>query len=99
MVTRKPLSARAARTVIEAAVLVKASDWSESRRWHVVSDGRLIVVVAPSYGGTSRSGRNGWRWWIAELGPSGDARRETTREQAAARGLADWLRWATAATQ
>lgn len=94
MVTR-PLSARRARAIIDAAALVKAPDWSESRYWHVVSGGLLLVVVAPSYGGTSTTGRNGWTWWLAELGPSGGRRRETTRQQAAARGLADWQRWAT----
>jgi hypothetical protein len=90
------MSARRARAVIEAAELVKAPDWRESRRWHVVTDdGEALVVIAPSYGGTSRTGRNGWTWWLAALGPSGSSRRETTIEQAAARGLADWQRWAT----
>lgn len=93
--TRRPMSARRARAIIEAAVLVKAPDWSDTRQWHVVSGGQLLVVVAPSYGGTSRAGRNGWTWRLASLGPSGDRRREDTREQAAARGLADWERWAT----
>lgn len=91
----RPLSARRARAIIDAAALVKAPDWSESRRWHVVSGEELLVVVVPSYGGTSATGRNGWRWWIADLGPSGDRRREDTIKQAAARGLADWTRWAT----
>ncbi|MFC8986046.1 hypothetical protein [Streptomyces sp. NPDC057115] len=89
------MSARHTRAIIDAATLVKAPDWSESHTWHVVSGGRLLVVVEPSYGGTSRSGRNGWTWWLADLGPSGASRRETTRQQAAARGLADWERWAT----
>ena len=89
------MSARRARAIIDAATLVKAPNWWESRRWHVVSGGELLVVVAPAYGGTSASGRNGWTWWIAALGPSGSSRREPTREQAAARGLADWQRWAT----
>ncbi|WP_328336762.1 hypothetical protein [Streptomyces violaceus] len=94
--TVRRMSARRAREVIEAAELVKAPDWSDTRHWHVVSDGEVLVVVAPSYGGTSRSGRNGWRWWLADHGPSGDRRREGTIEQAAARGLADWERWSTA---
>lgn len=93
--TARRVSARRARAIIDAAVLVKAPDWSESRRWHVVSGDMLLVVVAPSYGGTSRTGRNGWTWWLAHLGPSGTSRLEPTREQAAARGLADWQRWAT----
>lgn len=76
-------------------MLVKAPDWRESRRWHVVSGDGVLVVVAPSYDGTSRTGRNGWRWWLADQGPTGDRRRETTTKQAAARGLADWERWVT----
>jgi hypothetical protein len=89
------MSARRAREIRDAAVLVKAPAGSEPHTWHVVSGGEVLVVVAPSYGGTSRTGRNGWTWWLAELGPSGGSRRETTRQQAAARGLADWTRWAT----
>jgi len=92
----RPMSARRARALIDAATLMKAPDWRDSRRWHVIAGGEVLVVVAPSYGGTSATGRNGWRWWIADLGPSGDSRREGTREQAAGRGLADWERWATA---
>lgn len=94
--TARRMSARRARAIIDAAVLVKAPAGSEPHTWHVVSGGEVLVVVAPAYGGTSASGRNGWRWWIASLGPSGaTSRREPTREQAAARGLADWMRWAT----
>lgn len=95
MVTTRRMSARRARAIIETAVLVKAPDWSDTRQWHVVSGGQVLVVVAPSYGGTSRSGRNGWTWRLAALGPSGGGRHETTIEKAAARGLADWERWAT----
>jgi hypothetical protein len=90
------MSARRAREVIEAAVLEKALDWQDTRHWHVVSGGQVLVVIAPSYSGTSISGRNGWTWWLAALGPSDSSRRETTIEQAAARGLAAWQRWATA---
>ena len=90
------MSARRAREIIKDAKPVKAPDWRESRHWHVVTDdGEVLVVVSPSYGGASATGRNGWRWCLAQLGPSGDRRRETTRQQAAARGLADWERWAT----
>ena len=94
MTTRR-MSARRAREIRDAAGLVKAPDHSESHRWHVVSGDDVLVVVAPSYGGTSATGRNGWRWWIAALGPSGDRRRECTIEKAAGRGLADWERWVT----
>lgn len=93
--TRHPISARRAREVIDGAELVKAPDWRDTRNWHVVSGGKVLVVVAPSYGGTSRSGRNGWRWWLADHGPSGNRDHEPTRQQAAARGLAAWQRWMT----
>jgi hypothetical protein len=94
-VTGRALSAKRVQALIAVATLVKAPNWSESRRWHVVADGTVLVVVAPSYGGTSRNGRNGWRWWLAELGPSGSRDRWNTRQQAAAAGLAVWERWAT----
>lgn len=87
------VTARRARAMIEAAELVKAPDWSETRRWHVAADGQVLIVVEPSYGGTSRSGRNGWRWRL----PAGVTSRqpEPTRERAAAAGLAAWERAAT----
>lgn len=94
MTARCPLSTRRAREIIDGARLVKAPDWRDTRHWHVVAaDETVLVVVAPSYGGASRSGRNGWRWWIADHGPNGSRDREPTREQAAARGLVDWQRW------
>jgi hypothetical protein len=91
------MSAKRADAVIASARLVKAPDWSESRHWHVVAeDGTVLVVVAPSYGGISRSGRNGWRCWLADLGPSGSRDRWTTRQGAATAGLTAWKRWITA---
>ncbi|MHC3450777.1 hypothetical protein [Streptomyces prasinus] len=92
--TRRPMSARRARAIVEAAELVKAADWSDTRAWHVVSDDVVLVVVEPSYGGTSRTGRNGWAWRLADAAIPG-SRPETTREQAAVAGLAAWTRWAT----
>ncbi|WP_141713067.1 hypothetical protein [Streptomyces sparsogenes] len=94
--TRRPMSALRARAVIESAALVKAPTWSEDRHWHVVDgDGKVLVVVAPSYGGVSQSGRNGWQWWLAGSGPSSATRPEKTCEQAAVAGLDAWERWAT----
>lgn len=94
--TRRPMSERRARAVIESATLIKAPTWREDRHWHVVdADAEVLVVVAPSYGGLSRSGRNGWRWRLADSGPSSAARPEKTCEQAAVAGLAAWERWAT----
>lgn len=88
------LSAKAARAVLDAAEIVKAPGWSETRHWHVVSGGRTLVVIEPSYGGTSRSGRKGWNWWLAE-GARSRHQSEPTREKAALAGLAAWQRWAT----
>ena len=90
----RPLSARRARAASMTARLVKSPDWSESRRWHVVADGRLLVVIEPSYGGTSRTGRNGWNWWLAD-GARSRHKPQLTRGQAAIIGLAAWQRWAT----
>jgi hypothetical protein len=89
------MSAKRAAAIIGGAQLVKAPDWPDTRHWHVVSGDTVLVVVAPSYGGASRTGRNGWRWWLAATGPTGSRDREPTRDQAAARGLAAWQRWAT----
>ncbi|MER8002949.1 hypothetical protein [Streptomyces sp. NPDC095613] len=55
--TRRPMSARRACAVIDAAELVKAPNWPDSRRWHVVSGGDVLVIIEPSYRG---GGRNGW---------------------------------------
>ncbi|MEU7240284.1 hypothetical protein [Streptomyces sparsogenes] len=92
--TRRPMSARRARAIIETATLTKALTWSEDRDWHVIdSNSQVLVVVAPNY----RAGRrSGWTWWLAGSGPSSTTRPEKTREQAAVAGLAAWERWATA---
>jgi len=88
------MSARRARAVIEAAELVKAADWSDTHAWRVVSGGEVLVVVEPSYGGTSASGRNGWQWRIAGHGPT-QRQPETTIEKAKIAGLIAWERWVT----
>lgn len=89
------LSAKDARVVLEAAVLVKAPTWPEDRRWHVVSGGTVLVVLEPAYSGTRRTG---WRWWIAEHGPSSNRTAHPTRELAAVAGLGTWERAATSRT-
>ncbi|AVH59993.1 MULTISPECIES: hypothetical protein [Streptomyces] len=100
MTDRRLMSARRAQEIIEGAELVKAPDWRDTRNWHVVAaDGTVLVVVAPSYGGTSRTGRNGWKYFLAAMGPSGNRDPEPTRQQAAARGLAAWKRWVTTAAR
>ena len=86
----RPLSSRRARAVVDAAVLVKAPDWSDSRAWHVTSGSRLLVIVEPAY---SAGARRGWVWRL----PGGPVTRQPqpTREKAAVAGLAAWQRWAT----
>ncbi|MFE9855577.1 hypothetical protein [Streptomyces sp. NPDC005780] len=91
----RPLTAKAARALINAAELVKAPTWPDSRTWHVTSGGQTLIIVEPSYGGTSRTGRNGWNWRLAGGTPT-QRRPEPTREKAAAQGLAAWQRWVTA---
>lgn len=88
MTTRR-MSASRVREVLDAATLVKAPSWSEDRRWHVTSGGTVLVVIEPAYRGIRR---NGWRWWIAELGPSSNRSNQPTREQAAGAGLGAWER-------
>jgi hypothetical protein len=96
MTSRKRLTQRQAQEIVDGARLVKAPSWSEDHDWHVVAeDGTVLVVVFPSYGGVSQSGRNGWQQHLAALGPSGGRERYATRQAAAARGLATWVRWVT----
>jgi len=90
-------SAKTARAVIEAAELVKAPTWSDTRAWHVTSGDQTLVIVEPSYGGTSRTGRNGWTWRPPGGGPH--RRPARTREEAAAQGLAAWQRQVTTKPQ
>lgn len=90
----RPLSAKAARALIDAAEIVKAPDWPNTRNWHVVSGGAVLVVVEPSYGGTSRTGRNGWLWWLADGGRTRHPV-ETTIQKATVAGLLAWERVAT----
>lgn len=91
------LSAAKARAVIDAAVLVKAPSWGVDRRWHVVSGGTVLVVIEPSYGGTSRTGRNGWTWWLADRGRMLNPA-QPDREKAAVAGLGAWERVVTSST-
>jgi hypothetical protein len=95
---RRRLTARQAQAVADHAELVKAPDWSTTHDWHVVDqEGAVLVVITPSYGGVSRSGRNGWKYYLAALGPSGSSDKQPTTQAAAAQGLAAWIRWSTAA--
>lgn len=88
------LSAKDARAVLDAATLVKSPTWSEDRRWHVVADGVVLVVLEPAYTGGRRTG---WRWWLAQHGPANNPA-QPTREKAAVAGLGAWERAATSRT-
>lgn len=93
--TRRPLPARRAREIVDAAKIVRAPDWRDTRNWHVVDAyGTVLVVIEPSYGGTSRTGRNGWNWWLAE-GVRARHQPEPSREKASVVGLLAWQRWVT----
>jgi predicted DNA-binding transcriptional regulator AlpA len=93
---KKALTDRQARTVVDGTTLTKAPDWAETHAWHAVTDdGTVIVVVLPSYGGASASGRNGWTYYLAEFGPGGQPGPYKTRESAMVQGLLAWTRWVT----
>ncbi|WP_030757280.1 hypothetical protein [Streptomyces sp. NRRL F-5135] len=91
----RPLSTKTARAIIDTSELVKAPDWADTRIWHVISSGRLLVVIEPSYRGGRRSG---WRWRLAGSS-TWSSRAETNREKAAAAGLGAWQRWITSKEQ
>lgn len=91
------LTQKNARAVADAAEMAKAADWSTTNAWNVTAeDGTVLVVVIPSYGGASQSGRNGWKYYLPALGPSGNRDKWPTRQQAAVQGLMAWMRMATA---
>jgi hypothetical protein len=92
---RKRLSQKAARAVADSARLVKGADHRDTHRWDLVSeDGTVLGYVEPSYGGTGRSGRNGWNHRLAEsFTPSGPYR---TRQEAAVQCALAWVRLASA---
>ncbi|MEU2899631.1 hypothetical protein ABZ690_08105 [Streptomyces sp. NPDC006967] len=92
---RKRLSQRAARAVADSARLVKGADHRDTRRWDLIAeDGTVLGYVEPSYGGTGRTGRNGWNHRLAEsFAVSGPYK---TREEAALHCALAWTRVAAA---
>jgi len=99
MTTSQPkrLTEAKARAIADTAKLVKAPTWATDNGWNVTADdGTVLAVVTPSYGGTSRNGRNGWKYYLPALGPTGNRDKWPTRQQAATQGLMAWIRWATA---
>ncbi|MFB7736182.1 hypothetical protein ACFC08_17710 [Streptomyces sp. NPDC056112] len=86
------LSARRAREIIDGAALAKAPNHHDTRNWHVVSGGEVLVVIEPSH--RVASGRKRWRWRLADS-ITLSAQEEPTIEKAAVAGLGAWQRAAT----
>lgn len=86
------LPKKKAEAVLDAAELVRAPDYRDSHMWILRSGDTLIGYVMPSYGGASRSGRNGWTSSMGDRGP-----RCHSRDGAKVDLAARWLRVVTAA--
>jgi hypothetical protein len=86
------LPKKKANAILEAAELVRDPEHRENHRWILRSGETVLGYVEPSYGGASRSGRNGW---VGRLGGTPGDRRPT--RNAAAENLAySWFRLVTA---
>jgi hypothetical protein len=95
MPRRKRLSQKAARTIADSARLVKHPEHRENHRWTLIApDGTVLGHVEPSYGGTSRTGRNGWKYQVAHTFVGGGPHK--TREAAAVQCALSWIRLVTA---
>ncbi|MFI7876072.1 hypothetical protein [Streptomyces salinarius] len=93
---RRRLSQKAARTVADGARLVKAADHRDTHQWNLVAeDDTVLGHVEPSYGGTGRTGRNGWKYRLAGS-PTAGGNPARTRQEAAAQCALTWIRAATA---
>jgi hypothetical protein len=91
---RKRMSRKAALAVADSAQLVKDADHRDNHVWHVVAeDGTVLGHVEPSYGGTSRSGRNGWAYRTAESSVSKGP--HPTRDAAGIQCSLAWVRGVT----
>ncbi|GAB2965917.1 hypothetical protein [Streptomyces heilongjiangensis] len=94
---RKPLSQKAARAVADSARLVKGADHRDTHRWDLAAeDGTVLGHVVPSYGGTGRTGRNGWTYRLAGSSARSGGRPYKTRDEAAVQCALSWMRVATA---
>jgi len=87
------LSRKKARAIADAAELVRHPHHRDNHRWILQSGDTVIGYVEPTYGGASRSGRNGWAGRLAgQLGP-----RCRTRDGAAVDTAVRWVRLVTTA--
>ncbi|MFC9499865.1 hypothetical protein [Streptomyces sp. NPDC056982] len=85
------LAMKKARAIAGAAELVRHPGHRDNHRWILRSGDTVIGHVEPSYGGTSRSGRNGWTGRLGgSLGP-----RCKSRDGAALHLAARWVRLVT----
>jgi hypothetical protein len=80
--------------IADAAELERDPDHRESHRWILRSGDTVLGYVEPSYGGVSRSGRNGW---IGRLMAGSSGPRSTNRDVAAVDLALRWVRVVTAA--
>ncbi|MFJ3930192.1 hypothetical protein [Streptomyces sp. NPDC090029] len=86
------LAKKKARAIVDAAELVRHPEHRDNHRWILRSGDTVLGYVEPTYGGASRSGRNGW---TSRLGGS-PGRRSATRNRAAADLAGRWIRVVTA---
>ncbi|MGW5124553.1 hypothetical protein ACWEQ7_10955 [Streptomyces sp. NPDC004069] len=86
------LAKKKAHAVVDAAKLVRHPEQRDNHGWILRSGDTVIGHVEPTYGGTSRSGRNGWTGRLGiHPGP-----RCRTRDEAAVDLAARWIRLVTA---
>jgi hypothetical protein len=91
----KRMPRKKAEQIVNTATVVKDPGHRENHQWNVVAaDGTVIGHVEPSYGGASRSGRNGWCGWAHGMTRNGD--RHPTKDAAAVAAAMSWLRITTA---
>lgn len=86
------LGKKKAQAIADAAELVRDPDHGENHRWIYRSKDTVLGYVEPTYGGASRSGRNGWTGRLAGM----TGRRCTTRNGAVLDLAARWMRLVTA---
>ncbi|MFF4763351.1 hypothetical protein [Streptomyces sp. NPDC001292] len=87
------LAKKKARAVVDAAELVRHPEHRDNHGWILRSGDTVIGHVEPTYGGASRSGRNGWTGRLGgHVGP-----RRRTRDEAAVDLALRWVQLVTAA--
>ena len=87
------LARKKALAIADAAALVRDPGYRDNHRWILRSADTVLGWVEPSYGGTSRSGRNGW---VGCLTVGSPGRRSTTRDGAAVDLAVRWVQVVTA---